>query len=98
MRFIALFIALCVSAGAWAQGGWPAKPIRIVVPVTTGGPSDLVARILGGKLSASLGKPVIIENRPRASLGIGSAIGAKSDVDGYTLLQGAGHLAMNPTF
>src|SRR5438876_6051926 len=98
MRFIALFIALCVSAGAWAQGGWPAKPIRIVVPVTTGGPSDLVARILGEKLSASLGKPVIIENRPGASMVIGSAFVAKSDADGYTLLQAAANLAINPYF
>src|SRR5213078_1306886 len=98
MRFIALFIALCVSAGAWAQAGWPAKPIRIVVPVTTGGPSDLVARILGEKLSASLGKPVIIENRPGASMVIGSAFVAKSDADGYTLLQAAANLAINPYF
>src|SRR5882762_7022250 len=98
MRFVALFIALCVSAGAWAQGGWPAKPIRIVVPVTTGGPSDLVARILGERLSASLGKPVIIENRPGASMVIGSAFVAKSDPDGYTLLQAAANLAINPYF
>src|SRR2546427_4443947 len=98
MRFIALFIALCVSAGAWAQGGWPAKPIRMVVPVTTGGPSDLVAHILGEKLSASLGKPVIIENRPGASMVIGSAFVAKSDAGGYTLLQAAAKLAMNPDF
>src|SRR5205809_4415709 len=98
MRFAALFTALCVSAGAWAQGGWPAKPIRMVVPVTTGGPSDLVARILGEKLSASLGKPVIIENRPGASMVIGSAVVAKSDADGYTLLQAAANLAINPYF
>src|SRR2546430_1019200 len=98
MRFAALFIALCVSAGALAQGGWPAKPIRMVVPVTTGGPSDLVARILGEKLSASLGKPVIIENRPGASMVIGSAFVAKSDADGYTLLQAAANLAINPYF
>jgi len=98
MRFVALFSALCVSAGAWAQAGWPAKPIRIVVPVTTGGPSDLVARILGEKLSASLGKPVIIENRPGASMVIGSAFVAKSDPDGYTLLQAAANLAINPYF
>src|SRR5437879_903484 len=98
MRSVALFIALCVSVLAWAQGGWPAKPIRIVVPVTTGGPSDLVARILGEKLSASLGKPVIIENRPGASMVIGSAFVAKSDPDGYTLLQAAANLAINPYF
>src|SRR3989454_12136877 len=98
MRFIALFIALCVSAGALAQGGWPAKPIRMVVPVTTGGPSDLVARILGEKLSASLGKPVIIENRPGASMVIGSAFVAQSGADGHTLLQAAGNLPIKPDF
>ena len=96
MRFVALFIALCVSVSAWAQSNWPAKPIKIVVPVTTGGPSDLVARILGEKLSASLGKPVIIENRPGASMVIGSAFVAKSDPDGYTLLQAAANMAINP--
>src|SRR2546422_10629971 len=98
MRFIALFIALCVSAGALAQGGWPAKPIRMVVPVTTGGPSDLVARILGEKLSASLGKPGIIENRPRAAMVIGSAFVAESDAGGYPLLPAAGDPAVNPPF
>src|SRR5258708_25958257 len=98
MRFVALVIALCVSAGAGGQGGWPAKSVRIVVPVTTGGPSDLVARILGEKLSASLGKPVIIENRPGASMVIGSAFVAKSDPDGYTLLQAAANPAINPDF
>src|SRR5213596_3130780 len=96
MRFIALFIALCVSAGALAQGGWPAKPIRMVVPVTTGGPSDLVARILGEKLAAALGKPVIVENRPGASQSVGAAAVAKSDPDGYTLLQAAANMAINP--
>src|SRR5439155_4466870 len=96
MRFIALFIALCVSAGASAQGGWPAKPIRIVVPVTTGGPSDLVARILGEKLSASVGKPVVIENRPGASMVIGSAFVAKADAVGYTLRRAAANLSMSP--
>src|SRR5882762_2606114 len=96
MRFVALFIALCVSAGAWAQAGWPAKPIRIVVPVTTGGPSDLVARILGEKLSASLGKPVIVDNRPGASNTVGAAMVAKADPDGYTLLQAAANMATNP--
>src|SRR3989442_15302585 len=98
MRFIALFIALCVSAGALAQGGWPAKPIRMVVPVTTGGPRDLVARLLGEKLSPSLGKPGIIENPPRASMGIGSAFVPKTDADGYTLLPAAANLAVNPYF
>lgn len=75
---------------------YPAKPVRIVVPVTTGGPSDLVARILGDKLAASLGKPFVIENRPGASMTVGTAVVAKSEPDGYTLLQAAANMAINP--
>jgi tripartite-type tricarboxylate transporter receptor subunit TctC len=79
---------------AFAQ--YPNKPVRIVVPVTTGGPSDLVARILGDKLAASLGQPMIIENRPGASQTVGMAFVAKSPPDGYTLLQAAANMAINP--
>ncbi len=75
---------------------YPAKPLKIIVPVTTGGPSDLVARIVGDKLAASMGKPVIIENRPGASQTVGMAAVAKSDPDGYTLLQAAANMAINP--
>ena len=51
---------LCLAATqAFSQGAYPAKPLKIVVPVTTGGPSDLVARILGEKLATALGKPVV---------------------------------------
>ena len=81
---------------ARAQAAYPAKPVRVIVPVTTGGPSDLVARILSDKLAASLGKPVIVENRPGASMVIGSSVVAKSEPDGYTLLQAAANMAINP--
>src|SRR3954471_7595922 len=92
-----IFIALWLAASpAFAQSAYPAKPVKIVVPVTTGGPSDLVARILADKLSASLGKPVIIENRPGASQSVGAAAVAKADPDGYTLLQAAANMAINP--
>src|SRR3954468_11563952 len=92
-----IFVALSVAASsAFAQSAYPAKPVKIVVPVTTGGPSDLVARILADKLSASLGKPVIIDNRPGASQTVGAAAVAKSDPDGYTLLQAAANMAINP--
>jgi tripartite-type tricarboxylate transporter receptor subunit TctC len=66
------------------------------VPVTTGGPSDLVARILADKLAPALGRPVIIDNRPGASQTVGAAAVAKSDPDGYTLLQAAANMAINP--
>jgi tripartite-type tricarboxylate transporter receptor subunit TctC len=93
---IALLVAAFATAAAQAQTTYPHKPVKIVVPVTTGGPSDLVARILGDKLTNSLGKPVIIENRPGASQTVGAAAVAKSDPDGYTLLQAAANMAINP--
>jgi tripartite-type tricarboxylate transporter receptor subunit TctC len=92
----AALLAFAASPGLHAQGAWPAKPLKIIVPVTTGGPSDLVARILSDKLAASLGKPVIVENRPGASQTVGAAAVAKSDPDGYTLLQAAANMAINP--
>ena len=96
IRFIAAAaLAMLLTTGALAQG-WPAKPVRLIVPVTTGGPSDLVARLLADKLAASLGKPVIVENRPGASQTVGANAVAKSDPDGYTLLQAAANMAINP--
>src|SRR5436190_10661971 len=87
----------CISAAeAPAQSSYPSKPIRLIVPVTTGGPSDLVARILSDKLATALGRPVIVENRPGASQSVGAAVVAKSDPDGHTLLQAAANMAINP--
>lgn len=79
-----------------AQPAYPVKNIRLIVPSPTGGPSDLVARILGDKLSTSLGKPVIVDNRPGASQIVGTATVAKATPDGYTLLQTAANMAINP--
>jgi tripartite-type tricarboxylate transporter receptor subunit TctC len=78
---------------AHSQSAYPAKSIRFIVPVTTGGPSDIVARLLGEKLATSLGKPVVIDNRPGASNTLGAALVAKADPDGYTLLQAAANMA-----
>lgn len=87
----------CISAAdVRAQTSYPSKPIRLIVPVTTGGPSDLVARILSDKLATALGKPVLVENRPGASMVVGSNAVAKSEPDGYTLLQAAANMAINP--
>ena len=79
-----------------AQSAYPNKPIRLIVPVTTGGPSDLVARIVGDKLTSALGKPVVIENKPGASQTLGADFVAKAAPDGYTLLQAAANMAINP--
>jgi len=65
---------------------FPSKPIRLVVPYPSGGANDIFARLIGQKLTASLGKPVLIENRSGASTMLGSDIVAKSPADGTTLL------------
>ena len=97
MRYMLIAAASLVMAvtppDVISQSTYPTKSIRFVVPVTTGGPSDLVARLLGEKLSVSLGKQVIIDNRPGASNTLGAAMVAKAEPDGYTLLQAAANMA-----
>jgi tripartite-type tricarboxylate transporter receptor subunit TctC len=70
---------------AWAQA-WPAKPIKAVIPFTAGSTVDIVGRIVLDPLSAALGQPIVVENRGGAGGTIGSAVVAKSDPDGYTIL------------
>jgi tripartite-type tricarboxylate transporter receptor subunit TctC len=90
-------IAIVVAPlAANSQSAYPTKNIRLIVPVGTGGPSDLVARLLGEKLALSLGKPVIVDNRPGASQIIGANVVAKAEPDGYTLLQAAANMSINP--
>lgn len=65
---------------------WPTKPIRVVVPLTAGSASDVMARIVVEQLSQQLGQPVVVENRPGAGNTIGMSAVAKAEPDGYTLL------------
>lgn len=91
---LATLATLCLS-GALAQD-YPYKNIKIVVPFTAGSATDIMARIVGEKLSASMGQPVIVENRPGAGGTLGASQVAKSEPDGYTLLVvSAGHV-VNP--
>ena len=92
----ASFAIAIAPLAAHSQADYPTKNIRLIVPVGTGGPSDLVARLLGEKLAVSLGKPVIVDNRPGASQIIGANVVAKAEPDGYTLLQAAANMAINP--
>ena len=71
-------------APAWSQG-YPARPIRLVVPFPAGGPSDFLSRILGHRLSAELGQQVVLENRTGAGGVTGVDSVAKSPPDGYTV-------------
>ncbi|MBI4192518.1 MAG: tripartite tricarboxylate transporter substrate binding protein [Betaproteobacteria bacterium] len=89
-------VAALLPTLAWAQA-YPTKPIRIVVPVQAGGGTDLVARIVGHKLSTALGKPVIIDNRPGAGGNIGTELVAKAPADGHTLLVVSTHFVVNPS-
>ena len=66
-------------------GSYPSRPIRIIVPFPAGGPSDIVARVIGQKMSEDWGQPVVVENRPGANTLIGAQAAAKAAPDGYTL-------------
>jgi tripartite-type tricarboxylate transporter receptor subunit TctC len=79
-------VALVATPAASAQGQYPAKSVRLVVPYPPGGGNDTLARIFGQKLTEVLGQQVIVENRPGAGTIIGTASVARSAPDGYTLL------------
>ncbi|MGE4239303.1 Bug family tripartite tricarboxylate transporter substrate binding protein [Ramlibacter sp.] len=74
------------AGGAWAQQGFPNKPLRIITPYATGSSVDAIARIVGVKLAEALGQPVLVEPRPGANTMIGSEAMVKSPPDGYTYL------------
>jgi tripartite-type tricarboxylate transporter receptor subunit TctC len=77
------------------KADFPNKPVRIIVPVAAGGPTDLVARMLADKLSNMWGQQVFIENKGGAGTNIGTEYAAKSDPDGYTILFTTASLAVN---
>jgi tripartite-type tricarboxylate transporter receptor subunit TctC len=85
-RIAALALALGTASGALAQGAYPTKPVKIVVPYSAGGPADIYARFVGDRLQKATGQPFVIENRPGAGAIIGTDAVAKSTPDGYTLL------------
>ena len=96
-------IYLCAILGlagitglAQAQGNYPTRTVRLIVPSSPGGGTDISARILAPQLTQFLGQQVIVENRPGAGTMIGGEAVARAAPDGYTLLMGISTLAINP--
>ena len=94
-RALPVVAALALIAPQAHGQAYPTKPIHLVIPFTAGGAVDTVGRTLGERLSAQLGQPVIVDNKPGASANIGADYVAKAPADGYTLLVGANGLATN---
>ena len=100
-----LYAAAAIAQGtlwAWASGaiaqGYPAKPVRLIVPLAPGGGNDLLSRAISKHLTETLGQSVIIDNRPGASGIIGTETAARAAPDGYTLLMaGSGQMSINPS-
>ena len=84
----ALSATFLVASGSLAQTPWPNKPVRIVVPFTTGGTTDILARAMAPELTKAFGQPFVVENRAGAGGNIGADLVAKSPADGYTILMG----------
>jgi tripartite-type tricarboxylate transporter receptor subunit TctC len=76
---------------------YPAKPLRIIVPFAPGGPNDILARLIGQKLTESWGQQVVVDNRPGGATVIGTEYAAKSPADGYTMLIVSPTTATNPS-
>jgi tripartite-type tricarboxylate transporter receptor subunit TctC len=84
--WLALAVLCAVSTPALSQTAYPTKPVRLIAPFPPGGTSDVVSRILAQKLTDTLGRQVVVENRPGAGGNIGHELAAKTPPDGYTLL------------
>jgi tripartite-type tricarboxylate transporter receptor subunit TctC len=91
--------ACCAAGTTYAQSPaakYPDKPIRIIVPFSPGGSTDVFARVIGQKMTENWGQPVIIDTRPGGSSIIGTSLAAKAEPDGYTLLMTVSNLITNP--
>ncbi len=87
-----ILLTVLLAAGGFAHAqAWPTKTVTIVVPFPAGGTTDVLARAISNKLSAAIGQPVIVDNKPGAGATLGADLVAKATADGHTLLMGAVH-------
>jgi len=94
---LAFLLGITFVLNAFAQEAWPTRPIRFILPFPPGGGTDILGRLIAERLSASLGQPVVTENRGGAGGNVGAEAAAKSAPDGYTLVLVAPSLAISPT-
>src|SRR3954463_14023778 len=97
MKIILLVLAALGAVPAWAQDMYPSKPVKFILPFPPGGGTDILGRLIGEKLAASLGQPVVIENRGGAGGNVGAEAAARSAPDGYTIVLVAPSLAISPS-
>lgn len=97
VRALGAVAVIAACTGAASAQSWPTRPIRMVVPYTPGGYTDMMARLVSEKIAASLGQPIVIENKPGANALIGTDIVAKSAPDGYTFGTVIAAHSVNPT-
>lgn len=101
MKAIAVLFGLALGFGGTpisAQDVFPTKPIRIVVGFSPGGSTDILARVVGQRLSETMGQPVIVDNRPGAGGSVGAAFVAKAPADGHTLFLASTSHTINATY
>src|SRR5688572_11681092 len=87
-RLAGLALGLALMLTAPARGAYPERPITMVVPFSAGGTTDILARIIGEELGKRLGQQIVVDNRPGAGGNTGTAVVAKAEPDGYTLVMG----------
>src|SRR5687767_7673250 len=96
LRLLLTCLCALLVAEAHAQDRYPSRPLRVIVPFAPGGSTDIFARLIAERLAASLGQPVVVENRAGASGNIGAEAVAKAPADGYTVLMATtGVMAIN---
>src|SRR4051812_12647971 len=95
---IALWAVAALACNPASAQSYPSRPITVIMPFAGGSASDVVSRVLFNKMSALLGQPIVVENKPGAGGNLGTAVAAKAAPDGYTLVGAAsGPLAANLT-
>ena len=97
MHALIAILSFAFAVNAYGQDAWPTRPVRMILPFPPGGGTDILGRLIAERLSASIGQPVVTENRGGAGGNVGAEAAARSAPDGYTIVLVAPSLAISPT-